>query len=300
MSKHVKLYEQFQSENTLMELKAELIIENVINKLRKKGIDLRNINSRLYEQDEYQDEFTKWLYTDEPLNSAESRAQAQGKQILNKRQMAVMYLAALGDYEYGDITEYVKVIPGMQDYDFTNMPKSGIVPILCEVFDVDSDRTFNLTMIKFKNHMTGDVEDPEVLARHADYEKLRQVYEILSLKAMKDGPNDIAAALADAVGSADNLQGRLDDIETRKESQSAYNQERRDRIKQEDAKIGQTVYELVKQLKDSPFSTERYSKMIYDRMPNIDPYRVYDAYINFLKNAKESLKFFPFSKPGLS
>ena len=233
MTKHVKLYEHFQIESDKNELKADLIFENVMHKLRKGGIDQGLINSRLNEQAEIEDEFTQWLYTDEPLNAAELRAQAQGKQILNKRQMAVMYLAALGDYEYGDITEYIKVIPGLQDYDFNDMPKSGIVPILCEVFDVDSDRTFNLTMIKFKNHMTGEVEDPEVLARHADYEKLRQVYDILSLKAMDDGPNDIAAALADAVGSADNLQGRLEDIEARKETQNLRAAELRDLRKQE-------------------------------------------------------------------
>lgn len=297
MVKYVKLYEQFQADETLVELHMDFIFENVLHRLRKKGIDLRTLNSTIHEQEEYTDEFTKWLYSDEPLNAAERGAQSQGNQVLNKRQMAVMYLTALGDYEYGDITEYIKVIPGLHDYNFTDMSKSNIIPILCEVFDIDKDRTFNLTMSKFKNHITGEVEDPEVLAKHADYEKLRRIYEVLDKKATEDGPNDIAAALANAVGSADNLQSRLADLETQRETQNARNQERNVRIKQEDMIIGEAVYDLVKQLKDTAIPVKSYSKMIYKRMPNIDPSRIYDAYLAYLRKAGESLKFFPLSRP---
>lgn len=297
MTKYVKLYEQFQNDEILNELKMDFIFENILYNLRKKGISIRTINSKVNEEEEYQDEFTKWLYTDEPLNAAELRAQAQNKQVLNKRQMAVMYLAALGDYEYKDITEYIKVIPGLQDYNFTNMSKSDIIPILCEVFDVDSVRTFNLTQGKFKNHISGKVEDPEELAKNVDYEKLREIYYILNEKATKDGPNDIAAALADAVGLADNLQSRLDDLEIEKEAQNARNRERNTRIKEEDAIIGEDVFNMVKQLVKSTIPVKSYSKMIYDRMPKYKPNRVYDAYIAYLRRSGESLEFFPLNRP---
>lgn len=298
-TKHVKLYESFRTEEDNL-IK---IFENVLDDCLQQGIALEFIGSRLYEQAEETDQFTEWLYTDEPLNPAERRAQDQGKQILNKRQMAVMYLAALGLNEYGDITEYMKVIPGMETYDLDNMSNSNIIAVLSEVFDIDKDRTFNLTLTKFKNHMTGEVEDPEVLAKHADYEKLRNIYNILDRKATQDGPNDIALALAKAVGDTEGLQDRMDAMDTRREEMNLRSSERRATRKKEDMQIGQFIHSAVKAYRGAGIPADKYSRVIFSQLgtkfPQIDKDRAFDAYVEYLRQMKEDFKFYPLMRPSL-
>jgi len=281
-TKHVKLYEDYS-----MEIRALRIYESTMKKI--------NASRRLNEQDENEDEFEEWLYTDDPLNAAERRAQGQGKQILNKRQMAVMYLAAKGDDDHGDITEYIKIIPGLHNYDF-DMPKSHVIGAIADAFGIDKDRTFDLTLRKFYNHITGKVEDPEVIAKHADYEKLRNNY--YRFIEYGDSPNDLALLLADAVQevSADQRQQRVDDIETRRETTNQQANQRRTEVAAEHKQLAEEIHELVSQMKKGNVPLDMYSRMILNRkseeIKHLTKREIYEIYARWLTKNEMNPKFY--------
>ena len=134
MTKHVKLYEAFQNERSLEELKIHMIAEQTFRRLRRQGIDFSSIRPRrLYEQadTDANDELYNWLYQEVEPNVAELRAEKRGNQILSRLQLAVLYLFAMGSSEEGinDPTEYIQVIPGMGNYNFQGLPKYQLISL---------------------------------------------------------------------------------------------------------------------------------------------------------------------------
>lgn len=300
MNKHVKLFESFQNEQTIEELKLHMIAERVFSNLRKKGIDFSSIGShRLYEQDEANEELYNWLYQEVEPNAAELRAAGRGYQILSRPQLAVMYLYAIGaNEEHGDATEYIQVIPGIEDYVFQGLPKYKLNSIIAEIFGIDSDNTFTKTVKKFSNHITGAVEDPEALRTDMDYRKVRDAYRFLS----RFGHNDVALSLGDAVQGEARVDQRMEQAANRQERLADVNRQRRLQRQAEDLKIGETIFRLRNSYASAfPGDTNKLSRIVWQKAveenPNLDLNRMWDSYLAYLRSMGIRLRDNPLNGP---
>lgn len=299
MTKHIKLFESFQKEQELEELKIHMIAERVFSNLKKNGIDFSSIGSRLYEQETI-GELYDWIYKEVEPNVAELRAAQQGKQILTRPQLAATYLYAKGVHqEPSDATEFIQVIPGLEEYAFQGLPKYQLNSVIAEVFGIDSDGTFTRTVNKFSNHITDDVNNPEVTRSEADYIKVRDAYYFLS----RFGNNDIALALGDAVKAEANVDQRLDQAIDRQEEVTARNLKNQQRRKQDDLKIGQAIFSLRNSYaRVYPNERDRYSRAVWKKAteenPNISLNRMWDSYLAYLRSLKLGLGDNPLGRPG--
>jgi hypothetical protein len=299
MTKHIKLFESFQKEQELEELKIHMIAERVFSNLKKNGIDFSSIGFRLYEQETI-GELYEWIYEEVEPNAAELRAAQQGKQILTRPQLAVIYLYAKGVHqEPSDATEFIQVIPGLEGYIFQGLPKYQLNSVIAEVFGIDSDGTFTRTVNKFSNHITDNVNDPEVTRSEADYIKVRDAYYFLS----RFGNNDIALALGDAVQVGANVDQRLDQAIDKQEKVTAKNLENQQRRKQDDLDIGRTVFNLRNDYARAfPNERDKYSRVVWNKAteenPNISLNRMWDSYLAYLRFSKLSSGDYPLNRPG--
>jgi len=281
-NKHIKLYEEHS-----IEMLMDAIYEATEKKIR--------IAYRLHEQvvvddDEYESEFERWLYTDDPIRDGERRARNRGDQVQTKRQYAVVYLAAKGLVDHDDITEYIKIIPGMEHYDF-NASNSHIIGAVSNAFGIEKDGTFARTIPKFKNHITGKVEDPEVLLRDADSPKIREYFNRFNTSRINDlrvTPNDLAFLLANAVEEVnpEQIQRRADDIDNRQDLANTRARAAADAIRRRDLKIGTDIHSHLNSLAKEGISIKQASPYVLRRKaqeyPTLSEIQLYEIYANWV------------------
>jgi len=276
MTKYIKLFENYSTEQDRM----EAIYESVIDNLLSKGISLDFINNRLNEQQEWEDD------EDEELTSGERAALTRGLNLMTKPQMAAIYLLAKGKVEEVG-ADHVKMIPGIDSFGYTDETDGDFrltIPGLADAIGMDSDRTLSYTLSKFQNLISGiGATQSQSLSP-----KLIRAHDALSQMPV----SNIVAMAGDSIQDASYTVNR-DAADSRRESTNLRATERREERKAEDKKIAIVIDDLVKRFKDGGFPIESYSKMIFSKMrkdyPNIGLNRMYDAYVRYLGDVNPAL-----------
>lgn len=209
----------------------------------------------------------------------------------------------MGSSEEGinDPTEYIQVIPGMGNYNFQGLPKYQLISFLASLFGIDSDTTFTRTANKFANHITGGVEDPEVLRTEVDSRKIKDAYEFLS----RFGKNDVALALGDAIqGDAQTADERVSQAEKKQAELYTRTSARKEERREESIKIGNSIYQLRSDISRAfPNDMEKISRYVWrkaaEKNPSLSYNEMWDGYLAYLKDKNLKLRDYPLNRPPI-
>jgi hypothetical protein len=141
--KNIKLFEQYSEDyQTDMEI-ADSIYEDW-------KADQEEDLSSVFESDLYDDD--NWGDDDAELTSGEKAALARDFQIMNKPQLAALYLRALGKVKDNHYGTYTIMIDGIKD--FGEIDKEGVFNIpghaFADAIGLDSAVTVQRTIMKFR------------------------------------------------------------------------------------------------------------------------------------------------------
>jgi hypothetical protein len=217
------MFEKFSTENY------EQQIANSIFESWKKNNLVRL--SFLFEQDFWDEE--------ENLSAGEKRALDIDFQILEKEQMAVLYLRA----EEGDPGKYLMSIKGLRGFG-TIDNNTGVFditnPALADAIGLESSRTVSRTTNKFRNLISGVGET----ARESMYPKILKAFKFFN----NEKPTNLAIVASSIIQDPAMSTRNRDAEEAEKETASG---KRAEKIKS-DLKIGEMVFLLFKELRKNP------------------------------------------------
>lgn len=273
-TKRIRLFEDFQEQY----IKENEVLESVYADW-KKNLDF-NLKS-LFEyflNEENEDE-------EEGYTSGEKAALARDFQILTKPQMAAIYLRALGIAEDDDSGKYIVMIPDLENFgDYTeNRAFEITLPALADALGLDSRGTITRTTNKFINLIKGEGETPS----ESIYPKIVKHFEEFS----RQTPTSLASLAGQAIQDTSYTKNR--DKAAAELTKSAARARQR---KEDELKLGEAVFSLIKSLKESPvFSdpkkAQRAAIMRIARDSSMDPAKVDLALQKFLAS-KDIIRYY--------
>lgn len=254
----IKLFEDFQEQYT----RENEVLESIYSDWKKNlNFDLDTLYEYLVSEEIVDDEEREYT-------SGEKAALARDFQILSKAQMAAIYLRALGIVEDEDSGKYIVMIPDIDKFGNYNEDRSFeiTVPAFADALGLDSPGTVSRTTKKFVNLITGEGETPS----ESIYPKIVRYFEDFSNQT----PSSLASFAGQAIQDADFTKNR--DASTEILTRSA---EKRRKEKEEEIKLGESVFALIKSLKQNPLFSEpkkaqRAAIMRIARDSDIDPVKV--------------------------
>lgn len=259
-TKHIKMFENFSSENYEQEI-ANSIFEN----WKENNL---SILSFLYEADFWDEE--------ESLTAGEKRALDRDFQILSKEQLAVLYLRALGAEE-GDPGKYLMSIRGLRDFGSIDENTGAFIitiPALADAIGLESARTVSRTTNKFRNLISGVGETTgEVI-----YPKVLKAFEFFTTET----PTNLAVVASSIIQDPATSTKNRDAAELEKETASG---KRAEKMKS-NMRIGEMVFLLFKDLRRNPVFSDpsKAERIAVNKIAGelaMDPMKVQLAYDKF-------------------
>jgi hypothetical protein len=274
-TKRIRLFEDFQQQY----IKENEVLESVYSDWKNRlEFDLNSLYEYLVNEeieDEEEIEYT----------SGEKAALARDFQILSKPQMAAIYLRALGIAEDEDGGKYLVMIPDLDQFgDFAEDRAFEItVPALADALGLDSYGTVSRTTNKFVNLITGEGETPS----EAIYPKIVKYFEEFS----KQNPTALASLAGQAIQDATYTKNR-DKAADNISKASARAKERKEEL----VRLGDSVFSLIKSLKQNPIfsdpkKAQRAAIMRIARDSGLDPSKV-DAALQKYLASKDILRYY--------
>lgn len=273
-TKRIRLFEDFQEQY----IKENEVLESVYADW-KNNLDF-NLKS-LFEyflNEEIEDE-------EEGYTSGEKAALARDFQILTKPQMAAIYLRALGIAEEEDGGKYIVMIPDLDQFgDYAEDRAFQItVPALADALGLDSYGTVSRTTNKFVNLITGEGETPS----ESIYPKIIKYFEEFS----RQNPTSLASLAGQAIQDTSYTKNRDKAAETLTKSAAKAKQRKEDEVR-----LGESVYSLIKSLKQSPIfsdgkKAQRAAIMRIARDSGVDPAKVDLALQKYLAS-KDIIRYY--------
>jgi hypothetical protein len=272
--KNIKLFEQYSEDyQTDMEI-ADSIYEDWKADQEE---DLSSVfESDLYEDD---DEDDNWGDDDAELTSGEKAALARDFQIMNKPQLAALYLRALGKVKDNHYGTYTIMIDGIKD--FGEIDKEGVFNIpghaFADAIGLDSAVTVQRTIMKFRNLISGEGET----SGEAIYPKIIKAFNEFNSRT----PREIAALASEAI--QDNMMFTKNRDAAAAEGPRAAARRFEQKINQ--IKLGEKVHSLINSLKavaiykNDTAKAQRAAISRISRDLNVTPEKVQLAYQKFLK-----------------
>lgn len=273
--KNIKLFEQYSEDyQTDMEI-ADSIYEDWKADQEE---DLSSVfENALYEDDD--DEDDNWGDDDAELTSGEKAALARDFQIMNKPQLAALYLRALGKVKDNHYGTYTIMIDGIKD--FGEIDKEGVFNItgyaFADAIGLDSAVTVQRTIMKFRNLISGEGET----SGEAIYPKIIKAFNEFNSRT----PREIAALASEAI--QDNMMFTKNRDAAAAEGPRAAARRFEQKINQ--IKLGEKVHSLINSLKavaiykNDTAKAQRAAISRISRDLNVTPEKVQLAYQKFLK-----------------
>jgi hypothetical protein len=230
--KNIKLFEQY-NEDCQTE---EELIQSIYEDWKEENGDILKLILEGEHPDEEEDDA---LDNEEILTSGEKRALARDLQIMSKPQMAAIYLRALGRFEEEDPGKYLVMINGINAFGSISKTNGAFiltVPAFADAIGLNSAGTITRTTRKFENLLSGLGET----SNESLYPKIYAAYD----KFSEMRPSDIAILAAGAIQDTASTKHR-DNVG------SIYARAKKAREKRDaqNAKLGLTVLELIRQYK---------------------------------------------------
>ena len=271
--KNIKLFEQYSEDyQTDMEI-ADSIYEDW------KSDQEEDLNS-VFENDLYEDDDDdNWGDDDAELTSGEKAALARDFQIMNKPQLAALYLRALGKAKDNHYGTYTIMIDGIKD--FGEIDKEGVFNItgyaFADAIGLDSAVTVQRTIMKFRNLISGEGET----SGEAIYPKIIKAFNEFNSRT----PREIAALASEAI--QDNMMFTKNRDAAAAEGPRAAAKRFEQKINQ--IKLGEKVHSLINSLKSAAIyknDTAKAQRAAISRISrdlNVTVEKVQLAYQKFLK-----------------
>jgi hypothetical protein len=264
--KRIRLFEDFQEQY----IRENEVLESVYSDWKKNlNFNLDTLYEYLVSEEIIDDEEREYT-------SGEKAALARDFQILSKSQMAAIYLRALGIAEEEDAGKYIVMIPDIEKFGDYGEDRSFeiTVPAFADALGLDSYGTVSRTTNKFVNLITGEGETPS----EAIYPKIVRYFEEFS----NQNPSSLASFAGQSIQDVDFTKNRDKASETITKS-AARAKER----KEEEIKLGESVFSLIKSLKQNPIfsdpkKAQRAAIMRIARDSNFDPSKIDVAFQKFL------------------
>jgi len=279
-NKHIKMFEAFSS---------DLEIENLLLDKIYEDWKVDYTTDFLFTESEGSETELDIFDDTENLTRGEKAAAAREFQIMSKPQLAVLYLAALGQNEENDKGKYLVGIPGMEGFGYTDPTTRFFeisVPAIADSIGLESSRTAARTIKKFVLLINGV---REATMEESIYPKLVKAFDDFSTVSIKE----LQARVGGIIQNADEFTLNRDKAETERQIAA----QRREQKKNMEMQIGDKVYSLFKTLRSfkredgsQPFANP---KKAFDRAigkiaseTGMAIEDVTTSYRNYLKNRK--------------